>query len=1143
MEKKDIDLYLNKVNSAPTNEEKVAATRELVELIGGSIASFNQDRRMSSFVKLDQDLIDYLVESSAISVAHEVGIKEIKDLSRLLGFIVERSNASNKEEVTQKINDEVEKALKDSSILGEEPTQEQIDILDGIATRYLYNCIDKGTPVDDFARDAITDMFSKLPEGVSHRSTITYKLQILRAMSDRNDIGSLIPKKSIEEYRKVLSNPRYNSFGKVAVLGEFDDTLNEYMFHYGKTGEVSIEEKNDLFETLLDNMRAGRLIDSNAYTKYFSVSDYDDDQKVTYGHNVSIMRDILARIYENNGKDTRISEFEKILIDWFYLPREYNWEQEKPEEFAALKEDHPDMDPIINIRGELEDQMMNLFVYSESHAEEVAKYMIRLQNLFATRNRPKEEFLGKIYDSVKSINMVEALKNNLTHDRLKDLRHIETDEYEEMLKIIGIEFSEEDRELRRKQDEEFKASGMDLNVSRSGLRRIDYADIAIELMLEADFAEGVKILTDPETKKRFSEYGRNIYDSRAIRKAVELYVGNPTKYDKVYSLESMMEKYAATVVSKPDFNIFEEQGVAELLQLGNLPNKCYFASSMVSRIKQIMANNPTYSMSIDDSIKSAYDFIDKVGDQTIDQTMETEFDEFLINLTKIRMNTKNFTMPEDVVDFLTSQSMRPDSLINQNREKYGKVPERALEDLGKIDNLKRNGGQPLNYLYIVRDYMGHDLTMGLHQGTIINIKRERMDQLALGNPSVINTVFHENTHMNQGVRLQGSPSSYREYIMLKEDIIRDYDKYDEYYDTNYTMIIKEIEAREVAAQMTADYLGRIAPKSQEVTIADAVKSEVIDMISDKFKQEQARFSEESKREQELYVEALQKKDKDGQAKSVNKIFSNRFKNTSVMRNFMDKSPFAILEYDDKGNQRSFSEQMKVFSEVADVNFSPKQYVFIKNILTFGQDDKTSNSKDSMLALGKIMDKCKGSKLKEEFVGALVSANYLPAVSAFVKDSLEEMKKSPEVTFDRIDTYEAISKLRDTLKSNPDAAWQKAFNDKNDKGNSIMDMLDVYEKGIKLVHPNMDAMVLKLAQIRREQEIEAQRKKLEEQQRMQQFKRSNRSNGILGIFGTRRPGYKAMAGITVGVEGKLAVQQYETELEARDSNLQGIEQEQ
>ena len=104
MEKKDIDLYLNKVNSAPTNEEKVAATRELVELIGGSIASFNQDRRMSSFVKLDQDLIDYLVESSAISVAHEVGIKEIKDLSRLLGFIVERSNAFNKEEVTLPIS-------------------------------------------------------------------------------------------------------------------------------------------------------------------------------------------------------------------------------------------------------------------------------------------------------------------------------------------------------------------------------------------------------------------------------------------------------------------------------------------------------------------------------------------------------------------------------------------------------------------------------------------------------------------------------------------------------------------------------------------------------------------------------------------------------------------------------------------------------------------------------------------------------------------------------------------------------------------------------------------------------------------------------------------------------------------------------
>ena len=83
----------------------------------------------------------------------------------------------------------------------------------------------------------------------------------------------------------------------------------------------------------------------------------------------------------------------------------------------------------------------------------------------------------------------------------------------------------------------------------------------------------------------------------------------------------------------------------------------------------------------------------------------------------------------------------------------------------------------------------------------------------------------------------------------------------------------------------------------------------------------------------------------------------------------------------------------------------------------------------------------------------------------------------------------------------------------------------------------------LAQIRREQEIEAQRKKLEEQQRMQQFKRSNRPRGILGMFGGKRPGYKAMAGITAGVEGKLAVQQYEIELEARVSNLQGIEQEQ
>ena len=1123
MEKKDIDLYLSKVNSEATKEEKLEATKELVKHIDESIVHLDKTTRRMASYKIDQDLIDYLVSSSAISIAHEIGMTEIQELSRIVGFIVESSNASNKEDSLKKLREEVEAALQNHEFLGESPTKEQLDIYDGILTRYLYEAIDRGIPVNNIAKDAATYLFSNMPDGMNHRHTLAYQLQILRVMSDREDIGDLIPKLTKEEYREALSNPHVLKSGRLAVLGPYDLILNEYMYHYGQTGEISIEEKSKLFDTLVSNVRPGELINSNAYTKYFSVSGFEDDQKVTYGSNTAIMTDVLARIYENNGRDTRITDFEAMLIDDFYLPHDYNLEQEEPEEYARMKELIPDYSPVLHIESELERHLNQLFIYSASSPEKLARYMIRLQNLFASRNRPKEEKLGKIYDDVISIKIVDALKANLTKDALKEVDpNAPKVDWDEISKILGIEETEEERQRRLETEkalEEIKKD-RDPNLSYTGLRRIDYADIAIELMLEADFEEGVKVFANPETIARFSEAGRNIFDSKAARKMVELYVEDPSRYDKNPLAESIIERYVSTVVSKPDFNVFKEQGIAELMQLGNLDNKCYFAKRLIPRIKEIFAKNPAYSMTIDESIQETYDFIKSVGDNSISQDMEAEFDTFLKNLTRIRMVSPNFALPEDVVDFLMSQSMRPESLINFNKEKYGKVAERAIEDLGKIDHLRRNGGKPLSSLYIVRDYLEHEKTMGLHAGDTITIKRERMDQLANGNPDGINTIFHENTHMNQGVRLKGAISSYREYVMLKEDIIRNYDKYDDYYDTNYIMIFKEIEAREVAAGMTAKYLAKIAPKTQEVAIAEAAKADVIDMISERFKREQERYEHESESESKLYIEGLDKKDKDGSTRSVNAIFSDRFRNSYAMNDFIKRVPFAAIEYDSNGKIRPFSEQMAFLNRISDTTFSVKQYGFIKNILKFSQNDKTENSKQSVLALKDLMEASNGKNLQEQFVGVIVSDNYLPVFASFVKDAFADLKAKPSVTEDRIDTYTAVKRIASLVRDNPDAEWTKEFNEKNAKGNSILDMIDLYEKGIKLAHPGMDKAVVALS--------EARRKQAEERQaRIDMLKHSNKPKGLLGIFGKKRVGYKEMAGITADVEGKHAVQNYES----------------
>ena len=189
MEKKDIDLYLSKVNSEATKEEKLEATKELVKHIDESIVHLDKTTRRMASYKIDQDLIDYLVSSSAISIAHEIGMTEIQELSRIVGFIVESSNASNKEDSLKKLREEVEAALQNHEFLGESPTKEQLDIFDGILTRYLYEAIDRGIPVNNIAKDAATYLFSNMPDGMNHRHTLAYQLQILRVMSDREDIG------------------------------------------------------------------------------------------------------------------------------------------------------------------------------------------------------------------------------------------------------------------------------------------------------------------------------------------------------------------------------------------------------------------------------------------------------------------------------------------------------------------------------------------------------------------------------------------------------------------------------------------------------------------------------------------------------------------------------------------------------------------------------------------------------------------------------------------------------------------------------------------------------------------------------------------------------------------------------------------
>ena len=102
MQTKDVDLYLERVERATSEAEKLEATKEFYKLINESIAKSNNNRYISRYTNIDKDLINYCVESGALNVCHKIGFSKILDLTRVLSAILDISDLPNKEASSKK---------------------------------------------------------------------------------------------------------------------------------------------------------------------------------------------------------------------------------------------------------------------------------------------------------------------------------------------------------------------------------------------------------------------------------------------------------------------------------------------------------------------------------------------------------------------------------------------------------------------------------------------------------------------------------------------------------------------------------------------------------------------------------------------------------------------------------------------------------------------------------------------------------------------------------------------------------------------------------------------------------------------------------------------------------------------------------
>ena len=170
MDKKEIDIYLKKINETQDKAEKLSITREFLDLIYNSIGFVNQNGNVM-FLKNSNDLINYLVEISGTSIINEIGAAYIPGLSYLMGEIVNRSNASNKESEATKINKHVDGLLSNFGELLENPTNEQIDIVDFLLVKSISESFKSNTPISEKIQLATKNFFYKLPNLTNFRKT------------------------------------------------------------------------------------------------------------------------------------------------------------------------------------------------------------------------------------------------------------------------------------------------------------------------------------------------------------------------------------------------------------------------------------------------------------------------------------------------------------------------------------------------------------------------------------------------------------------------------------------------------------------------------------------------------------------------------------------------------------------------------------------------------------------------------------------------------------------------------------------------------------------------------------------------------------------------------------------------------------
>ena len=464
-------------------------------------------------------------------------------------------------------------------------------------------------------------------------------------------------------------------------------------------------------------------------------------------------------------------------------------------------------------------------------------------------------------------------------------------------------------------------------------------------------------------------------------------------------LFELVKKCVEMRTSQSDFNSFTDQGLSDLLQVIYSDKRDL---NQVSELTNIIESN-LQIQKIDK--EKAYQNVQKLMQK--EGLSEEELGMLFSEVQKIKL-TSNGTIPDEIIEYLLAEMINEKSDLNCDSEAYRAYIQRIYESFG-INHIPKEIKEKKSIFYFTREFIDIIDSIGTQTGNIIYLSKDLYSEFG----ETINTIFHENTHIEQEYNMKNGNCSFAEYMALKEQIL--INAIPGFQIGNYEFLFLEINAREKAVlKMLKYFLG-------SNRISKNLTPEMIEEIKKEYKEEVVN-----------YIGAFQKKEKEDSddERDVNEIFSSHLTEEVIKEN-----PIFLLEYHEDGTVRTPAE---IFNEIEKTNHRNQKILLTKILKNNGIFKKENLSRDAKFCMNYSSEDKKMEKLMSHIV-----ANNL------IKILYERYLEFELLSDNEKKEYCAIIKeMNGKLLAEPDSPFSKGITMIDKNGNKMIQTFNIILDGIQ-----------------------------------------------------------------------------------------------